>query len=74
MSIFMDDIFEDITIWYRKNKKGQFEHNHFSYGHMKLSTPPPKHINQEKAWKSGEWSSQEALIKNNYYITEFTSV
>jgi hypothetical protein len=71
MSIFMGvHKMDDITLWYRKNKNGQWDYNHFCFGHDKSKTPSPKHINQEKAWKSGEWSSYGAVIKNNFYVMD----
>jgi hypothetical protein len=51
-----------ITLWFRKNEKSQFEHNHVEEGHCADATthPAPKTDAQKSAWGRGVWVYEHA--------------
>jgi len=53
-----------VTLWSRKNEKGQWEFNHLEDGHVPEGTtkPTPKHENHKSAWRKGEWMSSAAYL------------
>lgn len=53
-----------VTLWSRKNEKGEWEFNHLEDGHVPPDTakPTPKHENHKSAWKKGEWQYVHAHL------------
>lgn len=52
-----------ITIWYRRDEDGVYQHNHLEDGYDETRTKPtPKVPEHNKAWKSGKWAQQRALL------------
>ena len=53
-----------ITLWYRMNDKKEWEHNHYSEGHIGgLKGPIPVHPEHVKKWKSGKWGYAFAYLQ-----------
>lgn len=54
-----------ITIWYRRDEDGVYQHNHLEDGYDEARTKPtPKVTEHNKAWKSGKWAQQRAMLLN----------
>lgn len=53
-----------ITIWYRMDDKGVFQHNHLELGFDdKVKHPTPKVPEQAKTWKNSKWAKAYANIR-----------
>lgn len=46
-----------VTVWERKNEKGEWEHNHIASGFEEGKHPKIKHpsYDSQKGWEKGEW-------------------
>lgn len=55
---------EPVTLWERKNARGEWEHNHLSDGHEQGERPVPKHPNHVRAWRGGEWRRRHAWLNS----------
>ncbi len=58
-----------ITVWYCKNKKGIFEHNHFEYGHLDTTHPTPM-FESQKVWLNREWKSKHKYLNSDNVICD----
>ena len=52
-----------ITVWYRRNEKGCYTHNHIEYGWNYGYKPTPKFPTQLK-WLSERWLKQHTVLDN----------
>ena len=55
---------EKVTIWYKYNRKKEWEHNHIEDGWNFGSIPTAKHDNQAKAWKAAKWKRAWGFLEN----------
>jgi hypothetical protein len=56
-----------VTLWYRKNDKGEYEFNHLEDDHCITSNPTPKTTIHEKVWK-GKWKSTHAYLNDDNVV------
>lgn len=57
-----------ITVWYRGNADGRFEHNHIEDGHSEELVPKALFPQQAKAWCNEHWIGEHAWLDENYKV------
>ena len=55
----------NVTAWYRRNKDGEFEFNHFDYDEAPSTHPKPKVPSQTKDWSSGVWQHKAGILTDD---------
>lgn len=53
-----------ITLWYRKNEKGNYDYNHLEDGHCSFEVPTMNSELQRKAWRC-EWRKEFKYLSND---------
>jgi len=59
-----EDAQTPVTLWSRKNERGEYEHNHLDDGHCEAGTerPRPKTDAHKSAWNKGQWAYEHAWL------------
>ena len=61
-------ILRSVTLWYRKNKDGEFEFNHLELGNSDSDRPEPKFTEQETSWREGVFKKEHAWLNEQNIV------
>ena len=60
---------KSVTVWYKKFKNQEFEHNHIEDGHVKGNKPISKFPSQ-KGWNNAAWKKEYRYLDDNNKVIE----